>query len=64
MIEEYFRVQPVLFLDTLRFSGDNVHKRSNFAPVRKLQVCLDMCMGDSAGSYNRDTNHIDVPLRM
>jgi hypothetical protein len=62
MIREHFRVQAVLFLDTLRLSGDNIHKRNNFAPVRELKICLDMRVGNSAGSDNRDTNHIESYL--
>jgi hypothetical protein len=62
VIREHFRLQSVLFLDTLRLSGDNIRKRNNFAPVRKLQVCLDMRVGNSAGSDYRDTNHIESYL--
>ena len=62
MIQEHLRVQAVLFLDTLRFSGDNIHKRNDFAALRKTQVCADVRVGDSAGSDNRDTNHMVNPF--
>nr|AEW47923.1 hypothetical transcriptional regulator [uncultured microorganism] len=62
MIQEHFRVQTVLFLDTPGFSGDNVHKSNDPAALRKVQVRADVRMGDSAGSDDCDTNHANAPL--
>jgi hypothetical protein len=62
MIQEHIRVQAVLFLDTLGFSGDNIHKSNDPAPVRKLKIRLDMRMGDPAGPDDGDPNHFAFPL--
>ena len=56
------RIQPVLFLDMLGSSGDNIHKGSDFAPLRKLKICFDMSVGDSACPDDGDPNHIPSPL--
>ena len=62
VILEDFRVQTVLFLDTLGFSGDNVHKRDDFAPFRKLKIGFDMRVGDAAGSDDGNPDHISFPF--
>ena len=61
VIQVYLRVQPVLFLDFLRLSGDNIHKRGNTAPLRKLKIGLDVGVGDSPGPDDGDVNHILYP---
>jgi hypothetical protein len=57
VVQENLRVQTVLFLDFLRFSGDNIHKRNNPAAVRKLKIGLDMGVGNPARSDDSDPNH-------
>ena len=60
MVQVNVRVQPVLFLDFLRLSGDNIHKRRDTAPFRELKIRFDMGMGNPAGSNDGNLNHFSV----
>ena len=56
VVQVYFSIQMILFLDMLGLSGDNIHKGRDPAPFRKTQVCLYVSVRDAACS---DDGYID-----
>ena len=54
--------KPVLLLDTLRLSGDNIHEGCDSAAVREIQPGPDVGVGNAARADDRDFNHSSPPL--